>query len=127
MKGNIDHAVIRVFICAVMISIGIIWSGCSKEEEPVERLMEPTYEELAAKVDAQERRIVRLELIMNMFKGWGAELNDPMFEIDIDTAVDEIVGAQSKKQNILGSVILIGALIFLVIGIAVLTIKLSRR
>lgn len=127
MRVNMDHMVISVFICVAMISQGVIWSGCAKEKEPVERLIEPTYEELAAKVDAQEKRIVRLELIIDMFKGWGTELNDPMFEIDIDTAVDEIVGAQPKKQNILGSVILIGALILLVIGIAALTIRLSRR
>jgi len=146
MKVNIEHMVIgfscsfiSIFICFFMISQGIIWgAGAAEEPDPnglygtrgtgeIEELTGPTYEELVEKVNAHERRIVRLEFIIDMFKSLGEVLNDPLFETEIEAEIDEIVDAEPRKTNIVGTGILIGALILLVVGIAVLTIKLSRR
>lgn len=139
MKVNIEHTVISMFICVAMISQGIIGAADTNEDpdpnglygaggiKEVEELVEPTYGELVEKVNTQERRIVRLELIIGVFKSLGIELNDPMFETEIDATVDEIIGAEPRKTNIFAWVVLIGALILLVVGIAVLTIRLTRR
>lgn len=60
---------------------------------------------------------------------WAADTNedpdpDGLYGVGGTEAVEE---AKPEKANILGSVILIGALILPVVGIAVLTIRLLRR
>lgn len=143
MQGK--QIVISILICALTISLGIVFSVGAKEEPDPDGLFgsvlstaailgteeeestELTHEELVEKVRAQERRIIRLELIVDKFKALGKELNDPMFETEIKKEVDKLVDAEPEKANIVGTGILIGALILLVVGIAVLTIRLSRR
>lgn len=139
MKVNIEHTVISIFICVAMISQGIIWAADTNEDpdpdglygvggiKEVEELVEPTYGELVEKVNTQERRIVRLELIINVFKSLGVELNDPMFETEIDATVNEIIGAEPRKKNIFAWIVLIGVAVLLVVGVTVLIIRLSRR
>ncbi len=128
MRGK--HIVISILLCALTISLGIIvnvtyYDRSAAEEKPAEE--KPAEEELVEKVRDQERRLIRLELIISRFKALGEELNDPMLETDIDAEVDKLVDAEPEKANIVGTGILIGALILLVVGIAVLTIRLSRR
>jgi hypothetical protein len=88
--------------------------------------------ELVKKLDRQEEKEINIVIFPPVDVGVG----DSEVKINAETEVDNVpVEAPEKnvrihisgRTNIMGSVILIGALILLVIGIAVLTIRLSRR
>jgi len=143
MQVDIEKMVIVTFICLAMLSLAITCGIGAEEEEPdpnglfavrysaIDILVRDEGDEVDAavveKLKSQERRIIRLELIIDRFKSLAEELDDPMFETEMDTAVDEVMAEEPSKSSWIGTGILIGALILLVIGIAVLTIRLSRR
>jgi len=88
--------------------------------------------DLVKKLDRQEEKEINIVIFPPVDVGVG----DSEVKINAETEVDNVpVEAPEKnvrihisgRTNIMGSVILIGALILLVIGIAVLTIRLSRR
>jgi uncharacterized membrane protein len=88
--------------------------------------------ELVKKLDREEEKEIQIVIFPPVDVGVG----DSEVKINAETEVDNVkVEAPEKnvrihitgRTNIMGSVILISALILLVIGIAVLTIKLSRR
>lgn len=111
----------RLLLIVFMVSIIIVCQAVAQQ------LGGLTEEQLEIKVETLERRIVRLELIIATFRNFSVQLADPQFELELENMVSQVMEEEPKKTNILGSVILIGSLILLVVGIAVLTIRLSRR
>ena len=88
--------------------------------------------DLVRKLDREEEKDIQIVIIPPLDVGVG----DTEVKINADCEVDNVkVEAPEKnirihissRTNIMGSVILIGFLILLVVGIAVLTIRLSRR
>jgi len=88
--------------------------------------------ELIAKLDREEEKEIKIIITPPSDVGVGASEVKIGAECEVD---NELVEALEKnvtikigsRTNVMGSAVLIGALILLVVGIAILTIRLSRR
>ncbi len=88
--------------------------------------------DLVKKLDREQKEDIKITIIPPLDVGVGDSEVKINAECEVDNRPIEAPEKNvrihiSGRANIMGSVILIGALILLVIGIAVLTIKLSRR
>jgi uncharacterized membrane protein len=88
--------------------------------------------DLVKKLDREQKEDIKITIIPPLDVGVGDSEVKINAECEVDNRPIEAPEKNvrihiSGRANIMGSVILIGALISLVIGIAVLTIKLSRR
>ena len=88
--------------------------------------------DLVKKLGREEMRDIKIMLVPPLDVGVGSSEVKINAECEVDNVKYEAPEKNvrihiSGRANIIGSVILIGALILLVIGIAVLTIRLSRR